>query len=57
MVWPENVVDTVDFATSEQLRLVAAEAARLGVPFAVGVTEDVPDQPGRITNAQVVVTP
>jgi apolipoprotein N-acyltransferase len=27
------------------------------VPFAVGVTEDVPGRPGRITNAQVVVTP
>ena len=57
VVWPENVIDTVDFATSEQLRLVAAEAARLGVPFAVGITEDVPGQPGRVTNAQVVVTP
>ena len=57
VVWPENVIDTVDFATSEQLQLVAAEAARLGVPFAVGITEDVPGQPGRITNAQVVVTP
>ena len=57
VVWPENVIDTVDFATSEQLQLVAAEAARLGVPFAVGITEDVPGQPGRVTNAQVVVTP
>jgi apolipoprotein N-acyltransferase len=57
VLWPENVIDTVDFATSEQLQLVAAEAARLGVPVAVGVTEDVPDQPGRVTNAQVVVTP
>jgi apolipoprotein N-acyltransferase len=57
VVWPENVVDTVDFTTSEQLRLVAAEAARLGVPFAVGITEDAPGQPGRITNAQVIVTP
>jgi apolipoprotein N-acyltransferase len=56
VVWPENVIDTVDFETSEELRLVAAEAARLGVPFAVGITEDVPGQPGRITNAQVVVT-
>jgi apolipoprotein N-acyltransferase len=57
VLWPENVIDTVDFATSEQLRLVAAEAARLGVPVAVGITEDVPGQPGRVTNAQVVVTP
>ena len=57
VVWPENVIDTSDFAASEQLRLVAAEAARLGVPIAVGVTEDVPGQPGRITNAQIVIDP
>ena len=57
MLWPENVIDIVDFATSEQLAAVAAEAARLGVPLAVGITEDVPGQPGRFTNAQVVVTP
>jgi apolipoprotein N-acyltransferase len=57
VLWPENVIDTEDFATSEELTLVTAEAARLGVPFAVGVTEDVDDSSGRITNAQVVVTP
>jgi len=57
VLWPENVIDTADFAASEQLAAVAAEAARLDVPFAVGVTEDVPGQPGRVTNAQVVVTP
>ncbi len=57
VLWPENVIDTADFATSEQLQSVAAEAARLGVPFAVGITEDVPGRPGRISNAQVVVTP
>ena len=57
VLWPENVIDTADFATSEQYQAVAEEARRLGVPFAVGVTEDVPGQPGRVTNAQVVVTP
>lgn len=57
VLWPENVIDTDDFLASEQLALVAAEAARLDVPFAVGVTENVPGQPGRVTNAQVVVTP
>ncbi len=57
VLWPENVIDTADFASSDQLAQVAAQAARLGVPFAVGVTEDVADQPGRITNAQIVVTP
>ena len=57
VLWPENVIDVEDFATSEELAAVAAEAARLGVPIAVGITEDVPGRPGRITNAQVVVTP
>jgi len=57
VLWPENVIDTEDFAASWQLTEVAAQAQRLGVPFAVGVTEDVAGQPGRITNAQVVVSP
>ena len=57
VLWPENVIDTEDFASSTQLGAVAAQARRLGVPFVVGVTEDVPGRPGRITNAQVVVTP
>ncbi|CAN5827882.1 MAG: apolipoprotein N-acyltransferase [Ilumatobacteraceae bacterium] len=57
VLWPENVIDVETFAGSAQLAVVAAEAARLGVPLAVGITEDVPDAPGRILNAQVVVTP
>ncbi len=57
VVWPENVVDTNDFVNSDQYHAIVAEAARLGVPIAVGVTEDVPGQPGRITNYQVVITP
>jgi apolipoprotein N-acyltransferase len=57
VLWPENVIDTEDFAASWQLTEVAAQAQRLGVPFAVGVTEDVEGQPGRITNSQVVVSP
>ena len=57
VLWPENVIDTEDFAASWQLTDVAAQAQRLSVPFAVGVTEDVAGQPGRITNAQVVVSP
>jgi apolipoprotein N-acyltransferase len=63
VVWPENVID-VDgepFDGSAVAELVAAEAARLGVPFAVGITEDADQtgrgEPGQITNAQVVVTP
>ena len=59
VVWPENVVDIDDatFATSVELTEVAGEAARLRVPVAVGITEDVPGRPGRFLNAQVVVTP
>jgi apolipoprotein N-acyltransferase len=57
VLWPENVVDTDDFAASQQYRDIAAEAARLGVPIAVGVTEDVRGRPGRITNYEVVITP
>ena len=63
VLWPENVVDVNDvaFVDSEALAAIAAEAARLGVPFAVGVTEDADQtgrgEPGQITNAQVVVTP
>jgi apolipoprotein N-acyltransferase len=57
VLWPENVIDVEDFESSEELAAVTAEAQRLGVPFAVGITEDMPGRPGRITNAQVVVTP
>ncbi len=63
MLWPENVVDVNDvpFVESEAFDAIAAEAARLGVPLAVGVTEDADQtgrgEPGQITNAQVVVTP
>ncbi|MCU0259598.1 MAG: apolipoprotein N-acyltransferase [Ilumatobacteraceae bacterium] len=63
VLWPENVIDVDDepFEGSEDARLVAAEAARLGVPLVVGITEDAEQtgrgEPGQITNAQVVVTP
>lgn len=57
VLWPENVVDVADFASSEPFVAIAEQAARLGVPIAVGVTEDVPGRPNRFTNAQVVVTP
>lgn len=56
VLWPENVIDVQTFAGSEELSLVAAEAARLGVPFCVGVTEDTSDGDGFL-NAQVVITP
>jgi apolipoprotein N-acyltransferase len=63
VVWPENGID-VDgepFAGSAAHRAVAAEAARLGVPISVGVTEDseFSNHPtsGSFVNAQVVVAP
>ncbi len=45
VVWPENVIDVngVPFADSQERAEVAAEAARLNAPFAVGVTEDAGD--------------
>lgn len=63
VLWPENVVDVDDvpFVESDAFDAIAAEAARLGVPLAVGVTEDADQtgrgEPGQFTNAQVVVTP
>ena len=65
VVWPENVIDVAVFADSPERAEVAAEAARIGAPFAVGITEDVapgelgtdPDGRGGFLNAQVVVTP
>lgn len=58
VVWPENVIDVNGMPFDESLEFseVAAEAQRLGVPFAVGVTEDTPDGEAFL-NAQVVVTP
>jgi apolipoprotein N-acyltransferase len=63
VVWPENGIDVDDepFAGSADHAAVTAEAARLGVPFSVGVTEDSEfandPTPGAFVNAQVVVTP
>jgi apolipoprotein N-acyltransferase len=63
VVWPENGVDVngIAFTDSVQFELIAAEAARLGVPFFVGVTEDsefastpVPDQ---FVNSQIAISP
>jgi apolipoprotein N-acyltransferase len=63
VLWPENVIDVNDepFEGSTRFEAVAAQAARLGVPFSVGVTEDADvtgrGDPGQVTNAQVIVTP
>jgi apolipoprotein N-acyltransferase len=55
VVWPENVINVDTFEGSREHGEITAEAARLGVPLVVGVTEDA--SPGRFTNAQVVVQP
>jgi apolipoprotein N-acyltransferase len=55
VVWPENVVDVPEFSTSRERGEVAAEAARLGVPILVGITEDA--GPDHFRNAQVVILP
>jgi apolipoprotein N-acyltransferase len=55
VVWPENVIDVVSLVGSKELSEVAAEAARIGAPFAVGITEDAPDD--HFINAQAVITP
>ena len=56
VLWPENVIDVVQFAGSPELAAVAAQAVRVGAPMVVGITEDTPDGT-RFLNAQVVVTP
>ncbi len=55
VVWPENVIDVFSFEGSEELTEVTAEAARVGAPFAVGITEDAPGD--HFLNAEVIVTP
>ena len=57
VIWPENVISTGNtlFRNSAVRDEIAAQAARLGVPFLVGITER--PVPGRFTNAQVVVQP
>ena len=51
VLWPENTIDVDVFDGSAIYQDIAAEAARLDAPFAVGVTED-----PRI-NSQIVVAP
>ncbi len=63
VLWPENVLRIRDIAFADHplFEQVWAEARRLGVPFAVGITEDADltgrGQPGQITNAQVTFGP
>jgi apolipoprotein N-acyltransferase len=55
VVWPENVIDVPEFIGSAQLGEVADQAARIGAPFAVGVTEDA--GPHHFLNAEMIVAP
>jgi apolipoprotein N-acyltransferase len=55
VVWPENVIDVVDFEASREFAEVASEAQRIGAAISVGITEDVDAE--NFTNAQVIVTP
>ena len=63
VVWPENGIDVngIPAEDSQALADVAAEAARLNVPFTVGVTVDSEfsayPSDDSFVNAQIVVTP
>ena len=63
VVWPENGIDVDNepFTDSPEYDAVVAEAARLGVPFSVGVTIDseysAHPSEDSFVNAQVVVQP
>jgi len=55
VLWPENVIDVVDFKSSKEFDEIVGEAKRLNTDFIVGITEDA--GPNQFTNAQVVVKP
>ena len=55
VVWPENVINVDAFAGSVEAQQVAEQAARIGAPFAVGVTEGA--GPDHFLNAEVIVAP
>jgi len=55
VVWPENVIDVADFASSAEYLEIASESKRLNAEFLVGVTENA--GVNRFTNAQIVVQP
>jgi len=52
VIWPENVIDVADFYDSDERVEIAEQAARLGAPFVVGITEDMNAR--YFTNAQIV---
>ncbi len=56
VLWPENVVDVAQFASSQKRTEIGQLAARLDAPIVAGVVEDDPD-PTRFRNFSVVVNP
>lgn len=56
VIWPENIVNVIDLAGSKELTEVGVEAARIGAPILIGVTER-DDNPRKFRNAHVVVLP
>lgn len=56
VLWPENTVDVLTFEGSGAHEAISTQAARLGVPIVVGITEDTDDRE-RFANAVVVVAP
>ena len=54
-MWPENVIDVAEFASSREYLEIVNESNRLDAQFVVGITEDAGTN--RFTNAQIVVQP
>jgi apolipoprotein N-acyltransferase len=55
VIWPENVIAVPSFGASTERTEIAEQSARIGAPFAVGVTQDSDVSEDRFVNAQVVV--
>lgn len=55
VVWPENVVNVTEFATSREREELAELARRLDTTLVVGIVEDA--GPGRFENAAVAFAP
>ncbi|MFM8529808.1 MAG: nitrilase-related carbon-nitrogen hydrolase, partial [Ilumatobacteraceae bacterium] len=56
VIWPENIVNVTRLDTSTELREVAEQAARIGAPILIGVTER-DSNPRKFHNYHVVVMP
>ena len=56
VLWPENVINVANFATSVKRQEIGRLAADLHAPIVAGVVEDDPD-PARFLNFSIVVGP